>query len=105
MPEASTLFTNFTFLGPAEVFLREVYVRYTDPLAIAFVSTAGAIILIAIGFGVWTAVLSLRGVAYIQMSSPPFMFAVLVGCILLCVAVMISNEASDVNCSIASTLR
>lgn len=97
----SAVYKNITYLGLAVVELNEVYVRYSDGVAIAFVIISVVVLAIIVALGIWTASQTAAGSKIILYSSPPFMFIVLIGAALVCVSVIVSNIPTDGACNIA----
>lgn len=77
------------YLGRMVVPLAEIYVRYTDGVAQAFVIIAAIAAAFIVAATVMVFVFYRRGHLVIKYSSPPFMYIINVGAMVLCIAVFI----------------
>jgi hypothetical protein len=94
-------YKNITYLGLAVVELQEFYVRYTDGVAIAFVTISAVVLAIALALACWTAFATAKGNKAMKYASPPFMYVVLAGASLVCISVIVMNTPTDGNCNVA----
>lgn len=77
------------YLGRISVPLAEVFARYSDGLVQAFVIISAIVVAILIGITIMIVVLFAKESMVIKYSSPPFMYMVNFGALLLCIAVFI----------------
>jgi hypothetical protein len=94
-----TQFSNITYLGLANVEMREIFVRYSDGLAIAFVLISCVMIAILLALFAYVIYGTRTAHSTLSYASPPFMFIVLTGALLLCIAVIISNTPTAEFCN------
>jgi hypothetical protein len=85
----ASLIPSIKYQGRMVVPLTEIYVRYTDGIAQAFVIIAAIVAACVVGISITIFVLHRKGHLVIKYASPPFLYTINFGAIMLCVAIWI----------------